>query len=285
MQIGDRERLAEAIVAGGVDGHDRLAARRRLPGDRARERELLRLQRALVDVARHLDRQLAPLVLEQQEAALGVGQLDDGVDDRLEQARQPQLAVEPLVDAQEAPQPRLGGLARAQPGLAPGPAAPSPRSHSASGSLSRRCTMMFRRRHADLLENGAREIDDAARVGRGACPSREAAGQRGQPPGRRPAPAVARLTRQPLELGGAGGEGVAAAVAAAPLGQRHQRARPGELRRHRLTRAAQLLRLRQRLPGFRDPARSPPGPRPAPGARSSAPPAGRSRGIRPALRR
>ena len=58
VQIGDRQRLAEARVAGGVDGDDRLAARGRLARDRARQLELGGLQRALIDVARDLDLQL-----------------------------------------------------------------------------------------------------------------------------------------------------------------------------------------------------------------------------------
>ncbi len=63
------------------------------------------------------------VVLQQQEPAFGVGQLDHGVEDHLQQARQAQLAVQPLVDAQQPPQARLGGLrARRQP-VASAPAA------------------------------------------------------------------------------------------------------------------------------------------------------------------
>ena len=87
MQIGDRHRLAKAGVAHGVDGDDRLAAGRGPLRDRAGQLELRCLERALVDVARDLDHQRTAFVLEQQKATLGVGQLDDRVDDHLEQAR------------------------------------------------------------------------------------------------------------------------------------------------------------------------------------------------------
>ena len=87
-----------------------------------------------------LTTELARVVLEQEEAALGVGELDDGVDDRLEQPRQAQLAVEALVDAQQAAQARLGrggaGRERDVAGAARR-GAPSAASQVASGSASR----------------------------------------------------------------------------------------------------------------------------------------------------
>ena len=110
VKVRDRERLAKPVVTGGVDRDDRLAAGGSLPRDRARQRQLVGLQRPLVDVPGGLDLQLAGVVLQQQEPALGVGQLDHGVEDHLQQPRQSQLAVEALVDAEKAPQSRLGGL-------------------------------------------------------------------------------------------------------------------------------------------------------------------------------
>ena len=158
VQIGDRHRLPEASVAGGVDGDDRLAARRGPARDRARQLELRRLERPLIDVARDLDHQLAALVLEQQEAALGVGQLDHRVDDHLEQPRQAQLAVESLVDAQQAPEPPLGLRgARRQRRLRH---RPLPRAAGEPARLRialETRTKRLRCRHADLLEDAGRE--------------------------------------------------------------------------------------------------------------------------------
>ena len=62
------------------------------------------------------------VVLEQEESALGVGQLDDRVHDQLEQARQAQLAVETLVDPEQAAQPAFAPL-RAGPGFTRAPGA------------------------------------------------------------------------------------------------------------------------------------------------------------------
>jgi hypothetical protein len=83
-----------------VDGNDRLASGGGALGDRSGQLELGGGERTLVDVARDLDLERPFVAFEQQKAALGVGELDDGVDDHLEQPRQAKLAVEPFVDAQ-----------------------------------------------------------------------------------------------------------------------------------------------------------------------------------------
>jgi hypothetical protein len=51
-----------------------------------------------------LTTKLAVAVLEQQKAPLGIGQLDHRIDDGFEHARESEVAVEPLVDAQKAAQ-------------------------------------------------------------------------------------------------------------------------------------------------------------------------------------
>ncbi len=157
VKVGDRERLPKARVAGGVDRHDGLAARGGPARDRARELELLRLERLLVDVARDLDDELARIVLEQQEAALGVGELDHRVDDELEQSRQAQLAVESLVDAQEPPQARLGGgRAGRERDVATGGERRGWTERAEPGRVGigvETGTVVLRAGHADLLEN------------------------------------------------------------------------------------------------------------------------------------
>ena len=161
-----------------------------------------RLQRALIDVARDLHHQLAAVVLEQQEAALGVGQLDDGVDDGLEQARQAQLAVEALVDAQEAAQAALGlsgargqrGAVRVAGGITRVTGrAPQPARLRIGGEPR---AVLFRRCHADLLEDVPRQR--ARGVGARAIPLpfEQPRGEQRGPPRRRPPPGLRRAVGQ-----------------------------------------------------------------------------------------
>ena len=97
----------------------------------------------------------AGVVLQQQEAALGVGQLDDGVDDHLQQPRQPQLAVEALVDAQQAPQPPLGGERARRDRAVAGTGGVRPQRPQRVGIAFQAGAMVFGGCHADLLHDGA----------------------------------------------------------------------------------------------------------------------------------
>ncbi len=104
-QVAHRQRLGEAPVLGGVHGDHRLGGARRLLGDGEAQGHLAaargHLQGALIDVARHLDLEAPVRLGQQQEAALGLGEIDDRVDDVVQQLRQAMFGVEPLVDGQQ----------------------------------------------------------------------------------------------------------------------------------------------------------------------------------------
>ncbi len=93
------------------------------------------------------------------------------------------------------------------------------------GIALQRGAMMFGRRHADLLEDGASKIARGARLCRGARARRQSTGERGQAPGHRAAGPRVRLARQPIDPLGERRRRVAAA-----LGERDDRARAKEIR-------------------------------------------------------
>ena len=105
-QRGDRLGGAEPLVEGGVDGELDLAAACGALGDRAARPPFLAGQRLLADVAG--DDDLEPIAppgrVEQEEAALGRGELDGRVDDVVEQRLEPELGVEPAAERQETPE-------------------------------------------------------------------------------------------------------------------------------------------------------------------------------------
>ena len=96
----NRLELREPVVGSRVDRDQRVAAHRHALGDRARERLLGAHDGLALEVAGDGDGH--PLRrLEDQEAALGLGQLDDVVHDQVEDAVEIELGVERRCDALE----------------------------------------------------------------------------------------------------------------------------------------------------------------------------------------
>ena len=95
--------LGETLVLGGVVREDRLAGGHHLLDDRPGDLELRVVDLLAAEVPRDLEADLVA-VEEDEEAALGSRQLHGGVHDETEQLGQVGLAVEPLVDLEQAMQ-------------------------------------------------------------------------------------------------------------------------------------------------------------------------------------
>jgi len=108
--VGDHAGLpGEAWILLGVGGQDGLAAVHHLAGHRAADAEVAALQRLLVDVAGHAGNQVAVVIEEHQEAALGPGQLDDGVHHLVEHDLHVERGTDQAGDLVQGGQPLLLG--------------------------------------------------------------------------------------------------------------------------------------------------------------------------------